>query len=182
MYLKNTAGQNLPFAMIKSSDGTALTGATVTGRCSIDGGAQTTVTGMITEKGYGEYNLALSQADTNGNQIGYLFTATGAIPVHITVAMGVDEAGIGNALINHNTGGTDALRYVTSSGAGIADASIIAYLKTEYDSGTFTVRSQSRTDVNGRWQWPMMVQSGQTYKLIFFKTGEYLTSVIEVTA
>lgn len=87
MYRKNVASQNLPFALINAATGAAMTGATVSGFRSIDGGAQAGVTGTLSEKANGQYNLALSQADTNGNHIGYLFTATGAIPAHITVAL-----------------------------------------------------------------------------------------------
>lgn len=86
MYVKNTASQNLPFVLIKAADGTALTGATVTAKRCIDGGAQGDCTGTVSEKAGGQYNLALSQADTNGDTVGYLFTATSAIPVHITIS------------------------------------------------------------------------------------------------
>ena len=86
MYVKNTASQNLPFCLVKASDGTALTGATVGKYRSIDGGGQAAVTGTITELANGQYNLALSQADTNGDTVGFLFTATSAIPVHITIS------------------------------------------------------------------------------------------------
>lgn len=85
MYRKNVASQNLPFALVKASDGSALTGATVTARRSIDGGAQANCTGTVSEMGNGQYNLALSQTDTNGNQIGILLTATNAIPVHFSI-------------------------------------------------------------------------------------------------
>lgn len=85
MLRKNTASQNLTFCLINASDGSALTGATVTARRSIDGGAQASATGSVTELGNGQYNFAPSQADTNGDLIGYLFTATSAIPVNIAV-------------------------------------------------------------------------------------------------
>jgi hypothetical protein len=85
VYRKNVASQNLPFVLIKATDGSALTGATVTARRSIDGGAQAAATGTVSELANGQYNLALSQADTNGNHIGILLTATNAIPVHFTL-------------------------------------------------------------------------------------------------
>lgn len=85
MYRKNTSGQTLYFALIKASDGTALTGATVTAKRSIDGAAQASCTGTVSEDAGGQYHIALSQADTNGNNIGYLFTATSAVPVNISV-------------------------------------------------------------------------------------------------
>jgi hypothetical protein len=85
MLRKNTSGQYVYFALVNATTGAALTGATVTGKRSIDGAAQGSVTGTITEDAGGQYHLALSQADTNGNDIGYLFTATNAIPVSIMV-------------------------------------------------------------------------------------------------
>lgn len=85
MYRKNVASQHLPFCLVNASSGAALTGATVTARRSLDGAAQASATGSVSELGNGQYNLALSQADTNGNQIGILLTATNAIPVHFTL-------------------------------------------------------------------------------------------------
>jgi hypothetical protein len=85
MIRKNVAGQHLYFSLINATTGAALTGATVTGYRAIDGGAQASVTGAISEEANGQYKLALSQADTNGNQIGFLFMATGAIPRHVLV-------------------------------------------------------------------------------------------------
>jgi hypothetical protein len=99
MLRKNVSGQYLYFALINATTGAALTGATVTARRSIDGAAQAACTGTVSEPGNGQYQLALSQADTNGNDIGYLFTATGAIPVHImatlTAADPTDAASFG---------------------------------------------------------------------------------------
>lgn len=85
MLKKNTASQNLTFCLVNASTGAALTGATVTARRSIDGGAQASAGGSVTELGNGQYNFAPSQADTNGDLIGYLFTATSAIPVNLAV-------------------------------------------------------------------------------------------------
>ena len=79
MLRKNTSGQNLGFKLVNASTGEALTGATVTVYRSIDGGAQAAATGTVSEKGNGQYSLALSSADTNGNQISFLFVATGAV-------------------------------------------------------------------------------------------------------
>jgi hypothetical protein len=84
-YRKNVSGQFVYFALIDASDGSALTGATVTAQRSIDGGSQGACTGTVNDKGDGQYELAASQADMNGNDIGFLFTATGAIPVSISV-------------------------------------------------------------------------------------------------
>lgn len=98
MYRKNVAGQYIYFLLLDSA-GAVVTGATVTARRGIDGAAQAACTGTITDMGNGQYRMNLSQADTNGDNIGYLFTATGAIPVHfacvMTAANPSDAAGFG---------------------------------------------------------------------------------------
>jgi hypothetical protein len=126
MYRKNTAGQNLSFVLVNASSGAALTGATVTARRTIDGGAQAAATGTVSELANGEYNLALSQADTNGNEIGILLTATNAIPVHFTLittaADPTDAVRFGlSALPNAAAGATGGLDCAVSLG-GTASA------------------------------------------------------------
>lgn len=92
MYLRNTGGQFVSFALINVATGAALTGAAVTGRVTLDGAAQVAVTGTITEKGNGQYTLAMSAADSNGNALGFLFTAPSAIPVEVNIV--TDPAGL----------------------------------------------------------------------------------------
>ena len=85
MLRKNVASQFIHFAGIKTADGTALTGATFAYRRSIDG-TFAAGGGTITEDtGTGFYKVALAQADTNGNDLAFFFTATGAIPICINV-------------------------------------------------------------------------------------------------
>lgn len=84
MYRKNVAGQFIYFCMVTVA-GVADTGATVTCKRCIDGGAQATAGGTTTHRGGGQYEFALTQADTNGNNISYLFTATGDLPVEKTI-------------------------------------------------------------------------------------------------
>lgn len=85
MLRKNTASQFIHFAGVKASDGSALTGATFSYRRCIDG-TFAAGGGTITEDtGLGFYKVALAQADTNGNDLGFFFTATSAVPVAINV-------------------------------------------------------------------------------------------------
>lgn len=85
MLRKNVAGQILCFAGINATTGAALTGATFSVRRAIDG-TFAAGGGTITEDtGLGFYKCALSQADTNGNDLAFFFTATNAIPVCINV-------------------------------------------------------------------------------------------------
>lgn len=85
MLKKNTAGQVITFCMVKAIDGSALTGATVSAWATIDDGAQAAAGGSVTEKGRGQYRFAPSQADTNGDFVGYLFTAANGVPVNVHV-------------------------------------------------------------------------------------------------
>lgn len=85
MLRKNVSGQFIYFALVNASTGAALSGATVSVRRSIDG-TFAAGGGTVTEDtGLGFYKYALSQADTNGNNLGFFFTATSAIPVEKTV-------------------------------------------------------------------------------------------------
>lgn len=81
MYRKNTAGQFLCVQLLLTASGAVATGLTPAARRCIDGtfGAGG---GTFTEDGTtGSYKYALAQADTNGNDISIIVTATGAIPV-----------------------------------------------------------------------------------------------------
>ena len=85
MIKKNVASQFLYFVLIKTADGTVLTGASPAGLKSGDGAAQGAVTGTFTDQGSGQYEFAMSQADTNYDEVGFLFTAATAIAVNITI-------------------------------------------------------------------------------------------------
>lgn len=81
MLRKNTASQFLHFAGVNATTGAALTGATFSYRRCIDG-TFAAGGGTITEDtGTGFYKVALAQADTNGNDLAFFFTATNAVPV-----------------------------------------------------------------------------------------------------
>ncbi len=85
MYRRNTSGQTLGFKLVNVLTGASLTGATVSVYRSIDGGAQVAASGTVAEKGNGQYVFSPSAADLNGNQVSFLFLATGAIPEEKTV-------------------------------------------------------------------------------------------------
>jgi hypothetical protein len=85
MYRKNVANQYIYFALINTSTGLGLTGASVTAYLALDNGAQATATGTTSELGNGQYRFNLSQADTNADEGSYLFIASGASPVEKTV-------------------------------------------------------------------------------------------------
>ncbi len=85
MYRKNVAGQYLGFAMIATATGAADAAATVTVRLAIDAAVQAVGGGTVTNLGNGQYRYNLSLADTNGNNITFLFSAPNDFVVEKTI-------------------------------------------------------------------------------------------------
>lgn len=79
---KNVASQVITFCLVDSSTGAAKTGATVTTKVALDG-TQSASAGTLTELTTGQYKYVPTQGETNGTSVGFLFTATGAVPVNI---------------------------------------------------------------------------------------------------
>lgn len=97
--------------------------------------------------------------------------------------MDLANIGSGDTAVNHNTGGVDNLRYVYQ-GQGIDNAIIKIYLKSDYDAGNMSnayVKARSMTKIDGRWQWPVYLDSGFTYSFIFYKQGIYSPTKKDVT-
>jgi len=83
---KNQALSAFPFVMVSSTDHvTPTAGLTVTATRSIDGGAFGACTNSPAGVASGAYKIDLSAADVNGTTIMFLFTATGADPLFISV-------------------------------------------------------------------------------------------------
>lgn len=83
--IKKNAATDISFVMTDATTNAPKTGLTVTPQRTIDGGAFANCTNAVTEIADGWYNLALAAADTNGNCIGYKFTASGANDTDVTV-------------------------------------------------------------------------------------------------
>jgi len=84
------------------------------------------------------------------------------------------SAGTGDVSVNHNTGGTDNLRAVDQSGAGIDNMEIAVYLKSDFDAGNQAIsyrKAWSTTKLDGRWRRPVNLDSGLDYTVLFFKEG-----------
>jgi hypothetical protein len=79
-------------------------------------------------------------------------------------------SGTGPNAINQNTGGTDNLRYVDSSGSGIEGANILIYLASDWPGNPGNVQANATTGADGRWLAPAFVVSG-TYVAVFVKVG-----------
>ncbi len=76
---KDTALNTFQFVMLSATDHVSpMTGLTVTGQRSIDGGAFGACSNTVSELSNGVYTLNLSASDLNGNCIVFMFTATGA--------------------------------------------------------------------------------------------------------
>jgi len=77
---------DIPFRLVTIADGSALTGAVVTGYRCIDGAAQGAAGGTFVERGNGQYVYQGVAADFNGDDtVGFLFTAANALPMHIAI-------------------------------------------------------------------------------------------------
>lgn len=81
---KNVANQHIGFAMITVS-GLADASATVSVFTSKDGGAQGSGGGTVTNLGNGQYDYAIPQAETNGTNVNWCFTATSDVPQNVSI-------------------------------------------------------------------------------------------------
>lgn len=87
MYKKNVANQSIMFGLVNVVTGAAFPGAAITTRYTIDNtGVQQVGAGAITDLGNGQYRYVIPAAETNGNHIGFLFTAPGALLVHANIS------------------------------------------------------------------------------------------------
>lgn len=75
---KNTAKSGFPFPMY-DSNGNLLTGLTVSGQKSLDGGAFSNLTNAVSEISNGWYKVNLAAGDVNGDTVALRFSATGAL-------------------------------------------------------------------------------------------------------
>lgn len=83
---KNTALLNFPFLMTDSTNHNPITGRTVSGSRSIDGGSFLGLSSPnMTEIGNGVYQCDLAASDLNGDTIVLRFTATGSDDLVITL-------------------------------------------------------------------------------------------------
>lgn len=81
---KNTAGQSFFFELLTSA-GAPVTSGAVTGYVTKDAAAQGALAGTVTHVGHGQYRVDLTQADTNGDVLGFLFTHATGIQVNLSV-------------------------------------------------------------------------------------------------
>lgn len=110
---KNIAGQSVGFKLVSATDGSSVTGASVTVRVCLDG-TWGDPSGSVSEPVSGEYVFSPSQADTNANEIEYSFVASGAVTAErcfsTTAADPSDAVRLGlSALPNADAGASGGL-------------------------------------------------------------------------
>lgn len=88
---KNTSGQSFFFELLTSA-GVAVTTGAVTAYVTKDSAAQAALAGTVTHVANGQYRVDLTQADTNADVLGYLFTHATGIQVNVSVATEAAEA------------------------------------------------------------------------------------------
>lgn len=141
MYRKNTASQFIHFQGVDVSTGGIKSGVSWTVRRCIDG-TFAAAGGTATEDGStGWYKFAMSQADTNGNDIGFNFTGTGAVPQTVNILTDGNPPDVNVK----NVGGTlqtpgDLAAMITAVD-DFVDTEVSA-IKTKTDQLTFTVSNQ----------------------------------------
>lgn len=97
----------------------------------------------------------------------------------VSYAVNGGPAGAGVVPVDHNTGGTDNLRYVVPGGAsGVDGGTVRAYLTADYAAGAYAERGRSHTGPGGRWLTPMYLAGG-SYTFAFSKPGTYATGTKE---
>lgn len=107
-----------------------------------------------------------------------------AIRVRGDDAWGSVGAGSGDTTVTHDTGGTDTFQVIDSSGNGIEDVTIQAYVKSEFDSDATSaaVRGVATTAPDGRWESPYLkLDAGTEYTLYFHKPGVFGPATATVT-
>ena len=112
---KNTTGQYVAFQAISKTDGSDVITGTPVVYYTIDGGTQAQTTATAVHEGNGQWSVALSQAETNGDHIVFSFVLTGAVTQ--TVNVYTLDADLTNLDVAVSTRSTVAATDIVSGGA-----------------------------------------------------------------
>ena len=128
------------------------------------------------------YDAAKTAAPTTA-QIDTALTAThGSGSWQTGSGGGGGSTGTGSTPVNHDTGGTDALRYLAPGSSPVDGGGIVAFLKSSYDAGNFALPlGSTETRSDGRWKAPLMLDAGVVYTIAFYKQGALSITTIEIT-
>ena len=92
MYIRGHSGQFLHFPLVNVSGSLqALASGAISGRKILDANPQVLLSGNIVETSGGMYRVNFHGHDVSGDNIGYLFTASGCLPVSYNVVT-IDSA------------------------------------------------------------------------------------------
>lgn len=141
---KNVAGQNFTYELIAAATDTGLTGATIVGYISKDGGTQASLAGTTTELGNGVYNYSPTQAETNANCVSILITANNAIPFNLMFL----TTGL------HKNVSSQHIGFGMMTISGLADASATVSVFTSKDGSAQASGSGTVTNLgNGQYDY-----------------------------
>ena len=184
---KNVASQNFTFCLVFATSGAAAPGLTVSGFVTKDGGAQGATAGTFTSLGNGQYNYAPTQAETNATDVGFLATATGAIPVNIDFHTDLTGAG-GRLLISENLQQNTALNGYTflmvNAATGSPQTGLTVTAQRSLAGAALTLCTNSPTEVgNGIYTINLSAAdlNAATLMLRFSATGAADTDINIIT-
>lgn len=164
---KNVASQNITFCMVTVA-GVADASATVTVSITKDNGSQASGSGTTTNKGLGQYNYAPTQAETNAIDVGFMFTATGDVPVNLDFH--TDPATDANGLLSVNLADILGTAVSTPATAGILDVNIknvVGTAATAATAGILDVNSKRINNVATTSVTTINANLGSTQVLVF---------------
>ena len=127
---KNVSGQVIGVQLINSADGTPFTGV-ATVLITVDGGSQSASGGVgPTHEGNGYHTYLPTQAETNGDQIGFTWTGSGSITssvqVYTTFPQSVDNDTKISLIPTTPMRGTDSA--ATAANLAVVDSNVDAIL------------------------------------------------------
>jgi len=161
MIRKNVSGQHIFFCMVVASSGAADGSATVTVKVTIDGGSQNAGAGSVTNLGNGQYVYAPTQGETNGNQIGFFFTATSDVPVSImvtttaadltdSVRLGLSALPNGPMQVKKNQA-LNSFMFPMFDTSGNPKTGLTITSQRAIDGGSFAGTTNSATELSNGW-------------------------------
>lgn len=83
---KGKSVNGFTFALINRADGSAILNGTVNAFVTIDGGVQQSLTNAPAHEGNGQWSVAITSAEMDGDIVGLLFTHIEAVPAQLTIA------------------------------------------------------------------------------------------------
>lgn len=134
---KNTTGQYVAFQAISKTDGSDVITGTPVVYYTIDGGTQAQTTATAVHEGNGQWSVALSQAETNGDHIVFSFVLTGAVTQTVNVyTIDADLTNLDVAVSTRSTvAATDIVSggAITTSGGAVSNVTLVATTTTNSD-------------------------------------------------